>query len=127
MPSLQTSHVDDIDRVQVVEMAPAVALDSSIRKKLHDDAVKLARHVNYRNAGTVEFMVEPSGAHYFLEVNPRIQVWHGAQHMCRLPDVSLAAMAIAPHTALHEQLVDFIVSVSHDKYQACNPDPVVNM
>ena len=60
--------------VQVVEMAPAVGLDVSIRARLHADAVKLARHVGYRNAGTVEFMVEPSGAHYFLEVNPRIQV-----------------------------------------------------
>ena len=55
-------------------MAPAIGLDAEIRQRLHEDAVKLARHVNYRNAGTVEFMVEPSGRHYFLEVNPRIQV-----------------------------------------------------
>lgn len=55
-------------------MAPAIGLDDEIRGRLHADAVKLARHVNYRNAGTVEFMVDASGQHYFLEVNPRIQV-----------------------------------------------------
>ena len=51
---------------KVVEMAPAPM----------EDAVKLARHCGYRNAGTVEFMVDKHGKHYFLEVNPRIQVEH---------------------------------------------------
>lgn len=60
--------------LQVVEMAPAIGLSDAVRQKLHADAVKLARHVNYRNAGTVEFMLDSAGDHYFLEVNPRIQV-----------------------------------------------------
>lgn len=42
-------------------MAPALGLDA-VRPKILADAVKLARHVNYRNAGTVEFMVDQSGA-----------------------------------------------------------------
>jgi biotin carboxylase len=45
-----------------------------IKDALYADAVKLARHVGYRNAGTVEFMVDQQGRHYFLEVNPRVQV-----------------------------------------------------
>ncbi|KAK9814506.1 hypothetical protein WJX72_007023 [[Myrmecia] bisecta] len=61
---------------KVVELAPAYGLDKTIREALHADAVKLAKHVNYRNAGTVEFMVDKHGAYYFLEVNPRIQVEH---------------------------------------------------
>ena len=61
---------------KVVELAPAAYLDEELRKTLHEDAVKLAKHVNYRNAGTVEFMVDKQGRHYFLEVNPRIQVEH---------------------------------------------------
>ena len=61
---------------KVVELAPAPILDQALRKTLHDDAVRLAKHVNYRNAGTVEFMVDKEGRHYFLEVNPRIQVEH---------------------------------------------------
>lgn len=62
--------------LQVVELAPAYGLDDNIRKALHRDALKIARHVKYRNAGTVEFMVDKNGDYYFLEVNPRIQVGH---------------------------------------------------
>ena len=43
---------------------------------LAEDALKIARHVNYSNAGTVEFLVGEDGSHYFIEVNPRIQVEH---------------------------------------------------
>jgi hypothetical protein len=39
-----------------------------VKDALYSDAVKLARHVGYRNAGTVEFMVDKEGRHYFLEV-----------------------------------------------------------
>ena len=60
--------------VKVVELAPAFGLDDKVRKALHQDALKIARHVKYRNAGTVEFMVDKNGDYYFLEVNPRIQV-----------------------------------------------------
>jgi pyruvate carboxylase len=61
---------------KVVELAPAAFLDDDLRQTLHADAVRLCKHVNYRNAGTVEFMVDKEGRHYFLEVNPRIQVEH---------------------------------------------------
>jgi hypothetical protein len=61
---------------KVVEIAPAPNLPEATRAALHRDAVALAKAVNYRNAGTVEFMVAKDGSHYFLEVNPRIQVEH---------------------------------------------------
>lgn len=61
---------------KVVEMAPAPMLAEDVKNKLYEDAVKLAKHCGYRNAGTVEFMVDKYGKHYFLEVNPRIQVEH---------------------------------------------------
>lgn len=61
---------------KVVEIAPAPNLPEETRAALHRDAVALAKAVNYRNAGTVEFMVGKDGRHYFLEVNPRIQVEH---------------------------------------------------
>ena len=61
-------------RAQVVEVAPAYGLDPTVRAALHRDAVALCKHVNYRNAGTVEFMVDKHNNYFFLEVNPRIQV-----------------------------------------------------
>ncbi|MGA1370892.1 MAG: carboxyl transferase domain-containing protein [Pseudomonadales bacterium] len=62
---------------KVVEVAPAPGLEASLRARLHEDAVRLARAAGLRNAATVEFLVEPaSGAHWFIECNPRIQVEH---------------------------------------------------
>ncbi len=60
---------------KVVEMAPAQRLDPKMREALCRDAVKIAETVGYRNAGTVEFLVDARG-HYFIEANPRIQVEH---------------------------------------------------
>ena len=62
---------------KVVERAPAVFLDDSARAFLCEQGLKIARAANYRNAGTVEFLQDAdSGAVYFIEVNPRIQVEH---------------------------------------------------
>ena len=61
---------------KVVEEAPAPGLDATVRAKLHDGALALARHVGYRNAGTVEFLVGDDGVITFLEVNTRLQVEH---------------------------------------------------
>ena len=52
-----------------------------MREKLHADAVKIAEAVHYVNAGTVEFLVDKSGNHYFIEMNPRIQVEHTVTEM----------------------------------------------
>ena len=61
---------------KVVEIAPAVNLDPKIREGLCADAVRLAKKVGYRNAGTFEFLLAPDGRYYFIEANPRIQVEH---------------------------------------------------
>ncbi len=67
---------------KVVEVAPALGLDEGIRKALAEAAVKLAQAAGYYNAGTVEFLVDAdSGAWYFIEVNPRIQVEHTVTEM----------------------------------------------
>ena len=67
---------------KVVEVAPAVGLDDSIRRALADAAVTLARAAGYFNAGTVEFLVDAdTGDWYFIEVNPRIQVEHTVTEM----------------------------------------------
>ncbi|HVI93755.1 MAG TPA: pyruvate carboxylase, partial [Anaeromyxobacter sp.] len=61
---------------KVVEFAPSLALNAGQRAAICEDALKIARSVSYRNAGTVEFLLDQEGRHYFIEVNPRIQVEH---------------------------------------------------
>ena len=87
---------------KVVEMAPAPCLDEELRKRLHDDAVKLAKHVNYRNAGTVEFMVDNQNRHYFLEVNPRVQVEHTVTEEVTGVDIVQTQILIAGGKTLPE-------------------------
>ncbi|WP_026453255.1 pyruvate carboxylase [Saccharomonospora iraqiensis] len=61
---------------KVVELAPAPNLDPQLRERICADAVRFARQIGYRNAGTVEFLVDRDGNHVFIEMNPRIQVEH---------------------------------------------------
>ncbi|TPX70729.1 pyruvate carboxylase [Chytriomyces confervae] len=60
---------------KVVEYGPSF-LPNDARKRLFDDAIKLAKAVGYVNAGTVEFLVDANNNHYFIEINPRVQVEH---------------------------------------------------
>jgi len=61
---------------KVVELAPAPNLDPELRDRICADAVTFARSIGYRNAGTVEFLLDERGEHVFIEMNPRIQVEH---------------------------------------------------
>jgi pyruvate carboxylase len=61
---------------KVIELAPAPNLDPALRMRICADAVRFAREIGYRNAGTVEFLLDRDGNHVFIEMNPRIQVEH---------------------------------------------------
>ncbi|MEU2896469.1 pyruvate carboxylase [Streptomyces sp. NPDC001273] len=61
---------------KVIELAPAPNLDPALRDRICADAVRFARQIGYRNAGTVEFLLDRDGNHVFIEMNPRIQVEH---------------------------------------------------
>ena len=61
---------------KVVEIAPSITLTEKTRDQLHHYALDIARHVDYVNAGTVEFLVDDDENIYFIEVNPRVQVEH---------------------------------------------------
>ncbi|MDR2200747.1 MAG: acetyl-CoA carboxylase biotin carboxylase subunit [Puniceicoccales bacterium] len=62
---------------KVIEEAPSLFLDNSLREKMGDAAVRLAKQCGYENAGTIEFLVDKQGNFYFMEMNTRIQVEHG--------------------------------------------------
>ncbi|MGI6721653.1 MAG: pyruvate carboxylase [Anaerovoracaceae bacterium] len=61
---------------KVIEFTPSLCLTDEQRESICEDALRIARHVNYRSAGTVEFLLDSDGKHYFIEMNPRIQVEH---------------------------------------------------
>lgn len=62
---------------KLIEEAPAPCLPDDMRADLHEAALRFARHIGYRNAGTIEFLVDvPRQQFYFLEMNARIQVEH---------------------------------------------------
>jgi propionyl-CoA carboxylase alpha chain len=61
---------------KVIEEAPSPAVDTALRRRMGRLACALAQEAGYRNAGTVEFLLAPDGALYFLEMNTRLQVEH---------------------------------------------------
>ena len=85
---------------KVVELAPAPNLDPDLRERICADAVKLARQMGYRNAGTVEFLVDRSGNHVFIEMNPRIQVEHTVTEEVTDVDLVQSQLRIASGASL---------------------------
>lgn len=61
---------------KVVEVAPCISIKQETKDKLYEYALKITKHVNYNNVGTVEFLVDSEENIYFIEVNPRVQVEH---------------------------------------------------
>lgn len=80
---------------KVVEYTPAFSLPEDIRNSICEDAVKISKAVGYKNAGTVEFLVDKSGDHYFIEMNPRIQVEHTVTEMVTGIDLVRAQILVA--------------------------------
>lgn len=66
---------------KVLEEAPSPVMSEALRKEMGEVAVKAAKAVNYKNAGTIEFLFDKHGKYYFMEMNTRIQVEHPITEM----------------------------------------------
>jgi pyruvate carboxylase len=88
---------------KVVEIAPSVNLPLELRQQICDAAVRLCAPVNYRAAGTVEFLLDlDKHEFFFIEVNPRIQVEHTVTEVVTGIDLVRAQLLVAQGVKLHD-------------------------
>jgi len=80
---------------KIVEETPSPALDETLRKNICETAVKISASINYRGAGTVEFILDQSGEFYFLEMNTRLQVEHPITEMVTGVDLVAEQIRVA--------------------------------
>lgn len=80
---------------KVVEYAPAFSIPDETRKVIFDSAIRLCKAVGYKNAGTLEFLVDSDYNPYFIEMNPRIQVEHTVTEVVTGIDIVQAQILIA--------------------------------
>lgn len=80
---------------KVIEEAPGPIMTEELRKQMGEVAVKAAKSINYKNAGTIEFLLDKHGKYYFMEMNTRIQVEHPITEMVTGVDLIKAQIKIA--------------------------------
>lgn len=80
---------------KLVEESPSPAISEEMRSEMNHYAIQAAKAVNYTNAGTIEFILDPYGEFYFMEMNTRIQVEHGVTEMVTGTDLIIEQIRIA--------------------------------
>lgn len=80
---------------KLIEESPSPAITEEIRRSMNHDAILAAKAVNYTNAGTIEFILDPKGTYYFMEMNTRIQVEHGVTEMVTGTDLIIEQIRVA--------------------------------
>ena len=90
---------------KLVEEAPAPGLTEDQRRQLHGLAIRLAREAALRNAATCEFLHDPDGNFWFLEVNTRLQVEHGVTELVSGVDIVREQLRIAAGAPLSAEVI----------------------
>lgn len=80
---------------KLIEESPSPAIDGETRQKMNEYAILAAKTVGYTNAGTIEYIVDPKGGFYFMEMNTRIQVEHGVTEMVTGTDLIIEQIRVA--------------------------------
>jgi len=80
---------------KLVEETLSPSLSDELRQRIWSDALKGARHIDYTSAGTMEFLVDADGKHYFMEMNTRIQVEHPVTEEVTLVDLIKQQIRVA--------------------------------
>jgi acetyl-CoA carboxylase biotin carboxylase subunit len=93
---------------KLIEESPSPAVNEDLRARMGAAAIKGAEAVNYRGAGTVEFLLNSSGSFYFLEMNTRIQVEHPVSELVTGFDLVKAQICIAAGTQEPLKQSDFV-------------------
>ena len=88
---------------KLIEESPAVILDESRRKELHEAAVKATKFLKYEGAGTFEFLVDKQNNFYFMEMNTRLQVEHCVSEMVSGLDIIEQMINVAEGKELPKQ------------------------
>ena len=91
---------------KVVEYAPAFSIPEETRKTIFDSAIRLSKAVGYRNAGTLEFLVDADNHPYFIEMNPRIQVEHTVSEEITNIDLVQSQILVAEGYPLDSDEID---------------------
>jgi acetyl-CoA carboxylase biotin carboxylase subunit len=80
---------------KLIEESPSPALDGELREEMEAAAERACRHIGYRNAGTIEFLVGPDGSFSFIEMNTRLQVEHPVTELVTSIDLVREQVRIA--------------------------------
>ena len=80
---------------KLIEESPSPAINDETRAEMNRCAILAAKTVQYTNAGTIEFIVDPQGHFYFMEMNTRIQVEHGVTEMVTGTDLIIEQIRVA--------------------------------
>ena len=90
---------------KLIEESPSPAVSPALRKKMGDAAIKGSREADYRNAGTIEFLLDKDGSFYFMEMNTRIQVEHPVTEMAYGVDLIKEQIRIAYGEKISEEVL----------------------
>jgi 3-methylcrotonyl-CoA carboxylase alpha subunit len=107
---------------KIIEEAPSPSISEDLRAELTSAALKIARSMNYRNAGTIEFLLDETGHFYFLEMNTRIQVEHPVTEMITNSDLVSLQLLVAAGNPLPIKQEDIQISGHAIEVRLCAED-----